>query len=244
MPEETAFVEPKTEEIAVGAKLLGSFDGIAKRLSGIETLEIERGEGDSLLRIVRVESRDIEKRPFLFVLMELAGDRLVISYTVAVDSSPKLRRIVALKEAVGVLSLITDLYAVDNSGMFQCLDSAMDELAGSLSQSYSSLFNNYDAIFNEYKEIRKMNVELTASNKNLSVQASQLSEDNKKLQSRVKELEGFSDDAMMVMVEEWLEAHSNEVDVSEFSKVYKITPTRVEQILNKMVSLGYIEIRG
>ena len=128
--------------------------------------------------------------------------------------------------------------------MFQCLDSAIDELANSLSQSYSSLFNNYDAIFNEYRELRKINVELTAANKNLSVQASQLSEENKSMTARVKELEAYSDESLMVMAEEWLEAHNSEIDVGEFSKVYKISPTRVEGILNKMVSLGYIELKG
>ncbi len=242
MPEETAFVEPKTEELEVKAKLLGSFNDISKRLSGIETLEIVKG--DSLLRIVRVESRDIQKRPFLFVIMELGADRLMISYTVATDSSPKIRRMQALKEALSVLSLITDLYSVDNSEMFQCLDSAIDELSASMSQSYSSLFNNYDAIFNEYKELRKMNVELTAANKNLSVQASQLSEENKTLSARVKELEGYSDDSLMVMTQEWLDTHNSEIDVGEFSKVYRVNPTRIEGILNKMVSLGYIELKG
>lgn len=242
MPDETAFVEPKTEEIALRAKLLGSFDGIVGRLAGLDTLEIEKG--DSLLRVVRVESRDIQKRPFLFVLLELRPDRLMISYTVAADSSPKLRRMIALKEALGVLSLITEFYSVDNTEAFQCIDSAIDEIAGSLSQSYSSLFNNYDAIFNEYKEVKKMNVELTSANKNLSVQASQLSEENKTLAARVKELEGYSDDALMVIAEEWLEAHNSEIDIGEFSKVYKISPTRAEGILNKMVSLGYIELKG
>ncbi len=242
MPEETAFVEPKTEEIAIKAKLTGGFDEIAKRLSGIETLEIEKG--DALLKVVRVESRDIQKRPFLFILIELGADRLTISYTVPSDSSPKLRRMAALKETLSVLSLVTDFYSIDNTEIFQCLDSAIDELTGSLSQSYSSLFNNYDAIFNEYKEVRKMNVELTAANKNLSVQASQLSQDNKGLLARVKELEVYSDEALMVLVEEWLEAHSNEIDITEFSKVYRLTPTRVEQILNKMVSLGNIEMKG
>jgi hypothetical protein len=242
LPDETAFVEPKTEEITVRARLLGGFEGIARRLSGVETLEIEKG--DSLLRVVRVESRDIQKRPFLFVMMELGADRLTVSYTVAADSSPKLRRMVALKEALSVLSLITDLYSVDNAELFQCLDSAVDELSASLSQSYSSLFNSYDAIFNEYKELRKINVELTAANKNLSVQASQLSEENKAFAARVKELEGYSDDSLMVMAEEWLEAHNSEIDVGEFSRVYKLSPTRVEGILNKMVSLGYIELKG
>ena len=242
MAEETAFVEPKTEEIEVKARLLGSFDEIVKRISGIETLEHEKV--DSMLRIVRVENRDIQKRPFLFVMMELGADQLRICYTVATDSSPKLRRMVALKESLSVLSLLTDIYSVDNSEMFQCIDSAIDELSGSISQSYSSLFNNYDAIFNEYKELRKINVELTSANKNLSVQASQLSEENKALTARVKELEGYSDESLMVMTEEWLEAHNSEIDVGEFSKVYKISQTRTEGILNKMVSLGYIELKG
>jgi hypothetical protein len=242
LPEETAFVEPKTEEIEVKAKLIGSFNDVARRLSQIETLDVERG--DSLLRVVRVESRDIQKRPFLFVLMELGQDRLMINYTVASDSSPKIRRMEALKEALSMLSLITDLYTVDNTEMFQCLDSAIDELSASMSQSYSTLFNNYDAIFNEYKELRKMNAELTSANKNLSVQASLLSEENKSLSARVKELEGYSDDSLMVMAQEWLETHNSEIDVGEFGKVYKVNPTRVEVILNKMVSLGYIELKG
>lgn len=242
MPDETAFVEPKTEEISLKATLKGAFDDIVRRLSGIETLEVDKGS--DMVRIARVESRDIQKRPFLFVLMELESSRITLSYTVAADSSPKLRRITALKEMLSVLSLIADIYTVDSTELYQCLDSAMDEIVVSLSQSYSSLFNNYDAIFNEHKEIRKVNVELTAANKNLSVQASQLSEENKKLSARVKDLEGYSDDSLMTMVEEWLEAHGSEIDVGEFSKVYKLTPTRVEEILNKMVSLGYIEMRG
>ncbi|MDE1865520.1 MAG: hypothetical protein KGH94_02685 [Candidatus Micrarchaeota archaeon] len=242
MPEETAFVEPKTEEIEVRAKLLGDFRDIAKRLSQVQTLEVDRKE--SLLRVARVESRDIEKRPFMFVLLEFNPDKLVINYTVPADSSPKLRRMDALGETLSVLSLVTELYSVDNVELYQCLDSAMEELVASMSQSYSTLFNNYDSIFNDYRELRKINVELTASNKNLSVEASQLSEKTKNLEARLKELESYSDDSLMVMTQEWLEAHNSEIDVGEFSRVYKVTPTRVEAILNKMVSLGYIELKG
>jgi hypothetical protein len=235
-------VEPKTEELTVKAKLIGSFDDIKSRLSDIQTLSLEKTE--SQLNVVRIESRDIQKKPFLFIILELKKDSLDVSYTIATDSSPKLRKMIALKTALGILSLITDLYAVDTTEMFQYIDSAIEELVGSLSQSYSALFNNYDAIFNDYKEIKKMNVELASANKNLSVQASQLSEENKRLSARLKELEVYSDESLMVMVEEWLQAHSSEIDVNEFGKIYKVNPTRVEQILNKMVSLGYIEIKG
>ena len=113
-----------------------------------------------------------------------------------------------------------------------------------MSQSYSTLFNNYDSLFNEYRELKRLNIELTASNKNLSVQASQVSEENTKLKQRLGELESYSDESLMVMVQEWLESHDSTIDVNEFGSTYKIIPPRVEQILNKMVSLGYIELKG
>ena len=61
---------------------------------------------------------------------------------------------------------------------------------------------------------------------------------------RLKVLETYSDNSLMVIVQEWLDAHDDSIDVNEFAKNYKISPTRVEQILNKMVTLGYIELKG
>ena len=143
-----------------------------------------------------------------------------------------------------MLSLISDIYVAEDTELFQYLDSSIDDVLGSISQSYSSLFNNYDSLFNEYREIKRLNIELEASNKNLTVQALQLSDENKRYVEHIKSLESYSDDALMVMVEDWLEAHDATIDINEFAKTYKMTPTRVEQILNKMVTLGYIELRG
>ena len=61
---------------------------------------------------------------------------------------------------------------------------------------------------------------------------------------RLKVLETYSDNSLMVIVQDWLDAHDDSIDVNEFAKNYKISPTRVEQILNKMVTLGYIELKG
>jgi DNA-binding IclR family transcriptional regulator len=48
----------------------------------------------------------------------------------------------------------------------------------------------------------------------------------------------------MVMIEDWIESHSDTIDIMEFSKTYRLTAPRVEQMLNKMVSMGYIELKG
>lgn len=235
-------IEPKTDGLEIKAKLLGSFDDIYKRFSTLQLFTLSKYSGG--VRLLRVESRDIQKKPFLFIIIDLKTDKLTVDYTIALDASPKLRRLTVLKSVLSVLSLVADIYLADNTELFQYLDSSIDDVLGSITQSYSSLFNNYDSLFNEYREIKRLNIELEASNKNLTVQALQLSDESKRLTDKVKLLESYSDDALMVMVEDWLEAHDATIDINEFAKTYKMTPTRVEQILNRMVTLGYIELRG
>ncbi len=242
MPGDAAPIEPKTDSLEVKVRLLGSFDDISGRLSSLQLFSIKSApDGVSLLR---VESRDIQKRPFLFVLMTLGRERLRLDYTIAPDSSPKMRRLSVIKGLLSVLSLIADLYDADDRELFQHVDSSIGEVLDSLSQNYSALFNSYDSLFNEHREIKRLNIELTASNKNLAVQASQLSDENKRLQGRLKELETYSDSSLMAMIDDWIESHSNSIDINEFASNYKIIPTRAEQMLDKMVALGYIEVKG
>lgn len=242
MAEEVSAIEPKTDSLEIKASLSGSFDEILSRLSSLQLFSIDKSQTG--LRLLRVESRDIQKRPFLFLIMNLQKDRVSIDYTIALDSSPKLRKLFVLKVLLNVLSLISDLYTVDSTELFQYLDSAIDDVINSISQGYSTLFNKYDSLFNEDREIRRLNIELAASNKNLTVQAAQLSEENKQFKDRLTALESYSDNALMVMIQDWLESHDDTIDVNEFAKNYKMTPTRVEQMLNRMVSLGYIELTG
>jgi hypothetical protein len=242
VPPDAAPIEPKTDVLEVKAKLLGNYKAITARLSPLEFFAIKETEnGVSLLR---VESRDIQKRPFIFMLITLGREGVRVDYTIAPDSSPKLRRLSVIKTLLSTLSLIADIYSVDDRELFQHADSAIDDVLGSLSQSYSTLFNSYDSLFNEYREIKRLNIELMASNKNLTVQASQISDENTRLQARLKVLETYSDDALMVMVEDWIESHGYTIDINEFASNYKTVPARVEQILDKMVSTGYIEIKS
>ncbi len=240
--EKIGFIEPDVEEINIKSNTIGTFSDIAKRLSSLELFYI-RAASDSTT-ILRIESRDIQKRPFLFFIITLERDNINVQYSIAHDSSVKMRRLYIVKNLLSTLSLITDLYEPDNTELFQHVDSAIDDVVNSISQSYSALFNNYDSLFNEYREIKRLNIELTASNKNLTVQGMQLSTENKELSDRLKTLEAYSDESLMVMVQDWIETHDNTIDINEFCKVHKVPSPRIEQILNKMVSLGYIEAKG
>jgi hypothetical protein len=235
-------MEPSVESISFKGTLLGTFDVISSRLATLQMFSIRASATD--LTLARVESRNIQKRPFLFMIFKFSKSGIEVEYSIGPDSSLKIRRLYVLKNLIAILSLITDLYEADGADLMQHLDSAIDDVLGSLTQDYSTLFNNYDSLFNRYRELKRLNIELANSNKNLSVQASLLESDNNALKDRLKLLETYSDESLMALVEEWIESHGGSIDINEFAENYKITPPRVEQILNSLVSQGYIEMKG
>jgi len=237
-----ASLSPNISKFSINGALTGSFPAIESRLSTIQTLLIKQNpEG---LVVLSVESRDMEKNPFLFFIFTFKQNGIDVQYSIAPDASEKLRRLYVLKNLLSLLSLITDNYSVDQPTFFQYVDSAIDDVLGSLSQSYSALFNNYDSLFNEYRETKRLNIELMQSNKNLSVKATQLSKESDELKARLSALETYSEESLMVMIQDWLEAHNNTIDIGEFSKTYRVIQPRVEQVLNKMVAQSYIEFKG
>lgn len=242
MADENVILEPKVDSLSIGGSLQGSFEAMADRLSQLQVFSVKVAP-DSL-SVLRVESRDIQKRPFLFFLMTFNRDKITIEYSMGQDSSSKLRKLYVLRNLLSVLSLTLDIYQPNPTELFQVLSASTDDALGSLNQNYSVLVNNYDSLFNEYRELKRMSTQLMSSNKSLTVQASQLSNENDELKARLKSLEAYSDESLMSMIEGWIQAHDNTIDIDEFAKNYKIVAPRVEQMLNKMVSLGYIEFRG
>ena len=75
------------------------------------------------------------------------------------------------------------------------------------------------------------------------MQTSQLNDENKKLKEDLSALQKYSDQALMNMIMDWIEVHNSTIDVGEFSKTYNIVQPRIEQILDKMVSQGYLELK-
>ncbi|MEM3180772.1 MAG: hypothetical protein QW091_00290 [Candidatus Micrarchaeaceae archaeon] len=234
--------EPKVYEIEFPGTVSSSIDSIRTKLSQVPFYAINQNADE--LDVVHVESRNIRKEPFLFYAVKIKKDSLVLTYSIVPNTSETLRRATVIKNLTGMLAIIADDFKIDENKFFQYIDSSIAELLGGLNESYSSLFNKYDALLSEYAELRKLASELTVSNHNLTVQAAQLSEENKTLQAQLNALQTYSDEAIMAMVQDWLEVHDSTIDIGEFSKTYKIPEPRIEQILDKMVSLGYLELKG
>ncbi len=236
-----AALQPKVEELTIEAKLTGSLPALKDQLAQIPFYLVNSDEKE--INLVKVESRNINKKPYLFHIITLTTNSVTVTYSYLPDSSINLRRASILKNLSGVLSLVSDQYNVNASKFLQYVDSVLDSLTSGLSQNYTTLYNRYDAMLTEYRDLKRLNIELAASNRNLTIQSTQLSGDNKSLIAEVNSLKKYSDESLMALVEEWIQGHNNSIDIVEFGKSHDVLPTRVEQILDKMISLGYIELK-
>jgi hypothetical protein len=232
LPEEE--IIPKMEEILFPAKLITTLEDIEKKIGSLPFYIIEKGENE--LSISKIEN------PFLFYIFRFRNNEISIIYSIAPDTSIELRRLTVIKDCMSILSIINDDFKIDNSKFFQYLVSITNDIINNLSKNYSDLVNRYDALITEYKELKILNFNLTSSNRNLTMQASQLDSENKKLNEQMKILQTYSDESIMVMLQDWIQTHNNSIDIIEFSNLYKILPPRTEQVLDKMISLGYIKL--
>lgn len=240
--EDEVEVAPKIEQVEFTGKLTGTFEEIKGKVSQMQFYSLQ--EGDGKLDIVRVENVNVHKKPFLFYIITLKADALTLTYSIIPGSSDRLRRAVVIKNLASVLSVISGGFRIDEEKFLQYIDSVLDNMVSGMSQDYSTLFNKYDAMLGEYTELKKLSGELGIANRNLTIQTGQLNEENKSLTEQLRSLQTYSDEALMAMVQDWIEVHSSSIDVGEFSNTYKVPEPRVEQILDKMVSMGYLELKG
>ncbi len=241
MAENTVLL-PKVEELQIDGKVKTSISDIKSKLSKLPFYDV--GSDGTSVTVARVESRNIDKMPYLFHIVKVNQSGIDVTYSIIPDTSESMRRAYVIKSVAGILSLLSNDYEADMPKLLQYIESTLGNLMEGISQNYNILYNKYEALTTEYREIKRLNNELSASNKNITVQISQLSEENKELRDELDKLKKYSDEALMGLVQEWVEVHDNSIDTEQFAKNYSVSVPRVEQILNKMVTLGYLEVKS
>ncbi len=241
LPEESIPI-PKMEKLVFQAKLSGTMANLHDLLKSLPLYYIDM-EGE-ILTLARVESRNIHKVPYLFYIVEMKSDTVTVSYSIPNNTGEILRRASILKDFSSLISLVSEYYTIDQGKLMQYITSTLDTAIKGISQPYSTLFNQYNTMLVDYRAVKRLNVELSASNRNLIVQTSQLTEENKKMSEELQKLKKYSDESLMVMVQDWIDVHNNSIEINQFAKTYGITIPRAEEILDKMVSMGYLEMKG
>ena len=231
---------PQIDSFSIKAKKKGDYKKIAELLRTISFIEVAVEK--NAIDVLYVESRDINKNPYIFSLIKLMDDKLDVVYTIPKGMSPTKRKMDVIRYLLNILTLIDDEYEVDDKVLYQLIEKSIADILDSISMDYSKLYTAYDSLKKEVVDLRKKADRLTNQNEELSTQNYELKSYNDELKIKLKQLQGMSDALLKSKLQEWITEHNGEINVLEFSKVYSISESRVEQMLNELVNEGYLDV--
>ncbi|MBI5222917.1 hypothetical protein HY990_00690 [Candidatus Micrarchaeota archaeon] len=227
-----------------GFKLAGSFKTSPKEVStalrSISFLEIAPEK--SAVNVVYVESKDINKMPYLFSLLKFKENELEVIYSIPAEIGPRKRRMDVISYLLNLLSLVSDHYQVDTKAVYQLLEQGVKDIVSSVSMDYNKLYTTYDSLKKESEDIRKKVARLNEQNQALLNKNFELKSQNDELRTRLSQLETLSDDVLKSKLQQWISEHSGSISVIEFSKLYQVPEGRVEELLNRLVNEGYLSV--
>ncbi|VVB56826.1 Uncharacterised protein [uncultured archaeon] len=195
------------------------------------------------LLVLNIESRDISNNPYVFSICYFRPTAIDVIYTIPPGGSPKLRRLEMVKFLFNLLTLSSDQYGVDMRHLYQFLESTLDDMNQYVSSDYQKIYSLYDSLQAETGGYKKKIKDLAAAVNSLTKDNYELKNRQDELTLRLQSLERYSDDVLAVKVQSWLAEHSGEINLSDFAAVNGVSEARVEQILNQLVSAGYLETR-
>lgn len=233
--------EPTVDGFSISARRKRDISEIVALLSPLKFLQMTP-LGDTL-ELIHIESRDISKNPYLFSLVHLRPDAIEINYTISPGTSPSKRRVSILRYFINLISLLEDAYDVNHVVLLQIIESSLKDLTEYVSATYDDLYASYDSLKTEHAQMRKKLANLQSSTDALGIENMELKSTNDSLVLKVRGLEAYSDEVLMLKIQEWLADHNNEINVGEFARLHKVGEQRVEAVLNKMVQGGLLKAR-
>ena len=205
---------------------------------------LEMSTDKDTLVALNVESRDIQKNPYLFSIIYFRPNMIEVMYTCLPIMSPKKRRIEVLRHFLNLMTIAEDCYEVEMKQVYQLLEAAITDMTEYVTADYDKLFSLYDNLKTEFSTLQKKVKEMGDGSSSLSKENFELKSRNDELTLKLKSIETLSDSVLALKIQEWLSEHKGEINIADFSKVYNVPEARVEQMLNKLVTEGYLETKG
>jgi len=234
-------VEPSANRFKIKAKLKSDFKEITKNLGKIPDVEaVKTKEG---IAIIKVDHRDINGYPYLFQIIYLNEDNIEALFSITPEVSKRKRQLDVIRYIANIISVLENSYEINIGEFMQTFDLFLDEINEFANSDYQSLFTKYDAALTRIDELKDKLDKAEFRNENLSRELLEIKDDSDQMKLKLQELEKYSDETLTQKILEWVREHYNEIDIISFCKIHKVGETRVEQILNKMVREGYLELK-
>ncbi|MCD6549101.1 hypothetical protein J7K41_00085 [Candidatus Micrarchaeota archaeon] len=233
--------EPRVDGFELEGHLKTSIENLKNKLSTVSHLDvIPYREG---VAVINIETRDIKKRPYLFSIIYFLRDRVRVIYSIVPGMSPKRRRLSIASYFLNLLTLVGDDYEVPLKQLYMFLEDMIKSMTEYVSSDYDKLFAQHDMLKEELEQLKKEIARLKESNEMLSRENYNLKRKLEDVTAALNALKKISDKTLAVKIQEWIAEHDGSIDVTEFAKVYGVSEARVEQVLNYLVTNGYLELK-
>lgn len=233
------FRKPSIGAFSIKARLKNTLKEVASLLRSASFLEVAQDK-DSV-NALYVESRDINRQPYIFSILKATEDGIELSYSIPQELGPGRRRLNMVRYFINMLTMLEPSYEIDNKIVLQLMETSIKDVIDSVSMDYSKLYTEYDGVKKEVDDLKKKNKRLSEENSAISNEIYEMKNRNGELTLRVKELENLSEEALKTRVQEWIMEHNGEINISEFSKINNVSEVRVEEVLNRLITEGYIQ---
>ena len=231
---------PRVDGFRMKVKLKGKFSDVAGALSSISFLKIAQGR--DAVSAAYVESRSIDKTPYLFSLMKFKKDEIEVIYTVPSNFTPTKRKLDVLRYLLNMITLVEPYYAIDSKVIYQLIEETMRQLEEYTTGDYKTLYKDYDQIKGEVENLRRASRIYKSQVKGLTKENYELKNENDELKIRFEKLHGgISDTVLTSRIQEWIADHRGTINVVEFARHNRVPETRVEDLLNLLVRQGNLE---
>lgn len=214
---------------------------VASKLVTVPSAIVKLAENKVFL--LNVVSRGINKKPLVFSIIEFSTNEIAVSYTYTAGMSPKKRFFESLSFCLSILTILKEDYDVEIVQIYQLISKILDEMKEFISLKYEALYSMYDNLNNEFIKLQKDIKNLKEANEQLVIENYVQKTKNTELQNKLNQYMNLSDDIIKTKIQEWIIAHNGEIDIVEFANVYNVHEGRVEQLLNKLLQEGFIDVK-
>ncbi|MBN2478220.1 hypothetical protein JXB01_02915 [Candidatus Micrarchaeota archaeon] len=229
---------PLVDSFTVSGKLKSSFKEISKILSAVSFLEV--APESNAINVAYVESRDINGKPYTFTLLRIKKEEASVVYSIPPNIAPNKRKLDVVRYFINILNLMGKNYQVETRLVFSLIEDAVKGLGELIDKESSKVYIEYDTMKKEVAQLRSKASSLKNQNEELKNKIYELKNQNEELTLKLSKFEAISDESLKTRLVEWIRDHSGKINIPEFSKVYNISEGRVEDVLNMMVTEGYL----
>ena len=206
-------------------------------LSNVKGSKIGRMKGKIIMSVV--ERRNIKGDPDKLILIEFSENEIAISYSFG-EKPPSFRRWEVIRKVLPIIELVSKEYGIGINNIFPILDRIVNEIDLELGKEAKQYYSELDKKKRELSEIRKKLLVCKKENEKLSSKIFDLSSKVNELNIKLRKYENLEPSVLKAKIMEWIKEHHGEIDISEFSKVYGVKETIVEEKINELIREGYL----